>query len=171
MNQNSAESGKADVAKLGEASGVVVFCALMAGVELAGNIKWYFCVRMGSADARRFSTTRPPAQPDSIRLKDRLAEGLPIDLPRICAQDHVRHVGITTESCMQLSPLEKFKAPLGGQEIELQQVDYPAGGMSLLRIRIREKSRFTVFDIDPATAENWGKAMQQWAQKQDRANG
>lgn len=110
-----------------------------------------------------------PAQPDTIRLKDRLAEGLPIDPPRIYAQNHDRHVGVTTESCMQLSPLEKFRAPLGGQEIELQQVDYSAGGMSLLRIRIREKSRFTVFDIDPATAENWGKAMQQWAQKQDRA--
>ena len=106
-----------------------------------------------------------------LRLKDRLAKGLPIDPPRSYARDHVRYVGVITESCMQLSPLEKFKAPLGGQEIELQQVDYPAGGMSLLRIRIREKSRFTVFDIDPATAENWGKAMQQWAQRQDRANG
>ena len=72
---------------------------------------------------------------------------------------------------MQLSQLEKFRAPLGGQEIELQQVDYPAGGMSLLRIRIREKSRFTVFDIDPATAEGWGRAMQQWAQRQDHAKG
>jgi hypothetical protein len=80
-------------------------------------------------------------------------------------------VGVTMESGMQLSQLEKFKAPLGGQEIELQQVDYAAGGMSLLRIRIREKSRFTVFDIDPVTAENWGRAMQQWAQKQDGAKG
>lgn len=70
---------------------------------------------------------------------------------------------------MQLSQLEKFIAPLGGQEIQLQQVDYAAGGMSLLRIRIKEKSRFTVFDIDPATAGNWGKAMQRWAQEQDRA--
>lgn len=72
---------------------------------------------------------------------------------------------------MQLSQLEKFMVPLGGQEIELQQVDHVPGGMSLLRIRIREKSRFTVFDIDPATAESWGKAMQRWAGKQDRAKG
>ena len=72
---------------------------------------------------------------------------------------------------MQLRPLEKFTAPLGGQEIELQQVDYEAGGMSLLRIRIREKSRFTVFDIDPATAEGWGRAMQRWAQAQQCAEG
>ena len=72
---------------------------------------------------------------------------------------------------MQLSPLEKFTAPLGGQEIELQQVDYEAGGMSLLRIRIREKSRFTVFDIDPGTALAWGRAMQTWSEAQDRAEG
>ncbi|MBK7474304.1 MAG: hypothetical protein IPO58_22140 [Betaproteobacteria bacterium] len=72
---------------------------------------------------------------------------------------------------MQLSPLEKFTAPLGGQEIELQQVDYEAGGMSLLRIRIREKSRFTVFDIDPGTALAWGRAMQRWSEAQDRAAG
>ena len=47
--------------------------------------------------------------------------------------------------------------PLGGQEIELQQVDYEAGGMSLLRTRIREHSRFTVFDIDPQTAARLGR--------------
>ncbi len=72
---------------------------------------------------------------------------------------------------MQLTQLARFKAPLGGQEIDLQQVDYAAGGMSLLRIRIKEGSRFTVFDIDPATAANWGLAMQQWAQSQEGANG
>jgi hypothetical protein len=72
---------------------------------------------------------------------------------------------------MQLRQLEKFKAPLGGQEIELQQIDHVAGGMSLLRIRIKEGSRFTVFDIDPATAGNWGKAMVQWALGQPGAGG
>jgi hypothetical protein len=66
----------------------------------------------------------------------------------------------------QITPLEKFRAPLGGQEIELQQVDHEAGGMSLLRIRIRERSRFTVFDIDAGSAESWGKAMQEWARRQ-----
>lgn len=64
--------------------------------------------------------------------------------------------------------LEKFKVPLGGQEIELQQIDYEAGGMSLLRTRIREKSRFTVFEIDPQTAELWGQALLRWAQSQGR---
>ena len=65
--------------------------------------------------------------------------------------------------------LAKLRAPIGGQEIELQQVDLDAGGMSLLRTRIREKSRFTVFDIDPQTAEAWGDALLRWAQSQTKA--
>ena len=40
--------------------------------------------------------------------------------------------------------------------------------MSLLRTRIREGSRFTVFDIDPLTAEQWGEALVRWAQSQPR---
>lgn len=63
-------------------------------------------------------------------------------------------------------PLAKLRAPLGGQEIELQQIDHEAGGMSLLRTRIREKSRFTVFDIDPQTARDWGEALVRWAESQ-----
>ena len=66
------------------------------------------------------------------------------------------------------SSLLKLRAPLGGQEIELQQIDFDAGGMSLLRTRIREKSRFTVFDIDPQTAEAWGLALLRWAQAQPK---
>jgi len=61
--------------------------------------------------------------------------------------------------------LEKFKVPLGGQEIELQQIDHAEGGMSLLRIRIREARRFTIFDIDPATARHWSDAMRLWSDK------
>jgi hypothetical protein len=66
----------------------------------------------------------------------------------------------------QISGLTKIKVPLGNQEIELQQIDHVEGGMSLLRIRIREGKRFTIFDIDPATAEQWAVAMQQWANSQ-----
>jgi hypothetical protein len=51
----------------------------------------------------------------------------------------------------QISELAKFKVE---------------GGMSLMRIRIREGKRFTVFDIDPATAEQWAAAMQHWANSQ-----
>lgn len=66
----------------------------------------------------------------------------------------------------QITPIDKFTVPLGGQDVELQQVDFESGGMSFLRTRIREKSRFTIFDIDPATAERWGREMLHWAQTQ-----
>ena len=69
---------------------------------------------------------------------------------------------------LRLTPLFRVRAPLGGQEIELQQVDFEAGGMSLLRTRIREKSRFTIFDVDPLTAEQWGEALVRWARGQPR---
>ncbi len=67
-----------------------------------------------------------------------------------------------------ITPLEKFTSPLGGQVIELQQLDYDAGGMSLLRTRIREKSRFTVFEVDPLTARRWGEALLKWVDSQER---
>jgi len=67
-----------------------------------------------------------------------------------------------------ISEITKFKVPLGSQEIELQQIDHVEGGMSLLRIRIREGKRFTIFDIDPSTAEQWATAMQQWAASQTK---
>ena len=69
----------------------------------------------------------------------------------------------------RLTPLAKLRAPLGGQEIELQQIDFDGEGMSLLRIRIREGTRFTVFDIDPVTAEQWARAMLDWALLQPRS--
>jgi len=69
-----------------------------------------------------------------------------------------------------ITPIEKLTNPLGGQQIELQQLDYPSGGMSLLRTRIREKSRFTVFEIDPQTARRWGEALVRWAQTQPVAD-
>ncbi|MEK9777169.1 MAG: hypothetical protein VW339_13655 [Quisquiliibacterium sp.] len=70
---------------------------------------------------------------------------------------------------LSLKPLAKILVPLGGQEIELQQLDYAVGGMSLMRVRIREGRRFTVFDIDPVTAQAWGEEMICWAQGQSQA--
>ena len=64
---------------------------------------------------------------------------------------------------LSVTPLARLRAPLGGQEIELQQIDYRHGGLSLLRIRIREGRRFTVFDIDAATARDWAAAMGRWS--------
>jgi len=64
--------------------------------------------------------------------------------------------------------LLKLKVPLGSQEIELHQIDHVEGGMSLLRIRIREGKRFTIFDIDPASAQQWAATMLLWADSQAR---
>lgn len=61
--------------------------------------------------------------------------------------------------------LDKFAATPFKQEIELQQVNHEAG-FSTLRLRIREGKRFTIFDIDEATAEHWGNALLGWAKTQ-----
>lgn len=68
-------------------------------------------------------------------------------------------------------PIEVLTNPLGGQVIELQQFDHDSGGMSLLRTRIREKSRFTVFEVDPETARRWGEALVRWAKSQQQPAG
>jgi hypothetical protein len=70
---------------------------------------------------------------------------------------------------VQITSLQKFSVPLGGQAIELQDILHDGGGMRLLRIRIRERTRFTIFDIDAGTARQWGAAMQLWADAQPPA--
>jgi hypothetical protein len=65
-----------------------------------------------------------------------------------------------------ITTLDRFTVPLGGQSIELQEVVHAEGGMALLRLRVREGKRFTVFDVDPATARRWGEAMAAWARRQ-----
>ncbi|MCX7896751.1 MAG: hypothetical protein N2441_02640 [Rhodocyclaceae bacterium] len=66
----------------------------------------------------------------------------------------------------QVITLDKFRVPLGNQEIELQQIEFAAGGMPMLRLRIREHRRFTIFDIDPVTAARWAQTMGDWAARQ-----
>lgn len=64
----------------------------------------------------------------------------------------------------KITSLTAFRNPYGNQEIELQQVEYEAGGTPMLRLRIRERgARFTIFDVDPVTAKHWGEIMTQWA--------
>ena len=69
---------------------------------------------------------------------------------------------------LALTPLARYRNPIGGQDIELQQLDYAHGGISLLRLRIREGKRFTIFEVDPVTARLWGEAMVRWAERQGR---
>jgi hypothetical protein len=64
----------------------------------------------------------------------------------------------------EITSLSKFRNPFGNQEIELQEVRYEAGGTPMLRLRIRERgARFTIFDIDPTTANYWAEAMLKWS--------
>jgi hypothetical protein len=72
-------------------------------------------------------------------------------------------------STTRLTALAKLRAPLGGQMIELQQIEFEGGGMPLLRTRIREGSRFTVFDIDPVTAAAWARALLDWVALQPQS--
>lgn len=65
-----------------------------------------------------------------------------------------------------ITELDKLTVPLGGQQIELQQIDHAEGGMSLLRIRVREGKRFTIFDIDAQTAARLTATMQTWVASQ-----
>lgn len=65
----------------------------------------------------------------------------------------------------EITKLDKFLSTPFRQEIELQHVDH-AAGFATLRVRIREIKRFTVFDMDAATAEHWGKALLDWAATQ-----
>lgn len=67
----------------------------------------------------------------------------------------------------QINELHKFKLPLGGQEVELQEITHAEGGMSMLRIRIREAKRFTIFDVDPLTTRQWAEKMLEWAKTQE----
>lgn len=60
------------------------------------------------------------------------------------------------------APVASLTVPLGGQQIEMHPIEFNAGGLPLLRVRIREGRRFTVFDIDPDTAVAWGEALRAW---------
>ncbi len=62
-----------------------------------------------------------------------------------------------------ITSLDKFRVPVGNQEIELQQIEFAAGGVPVLRLRIREHRRFTIFDIDPVTAARWADVMKNWS--------
>jgi hypothetical protein len=66
----------------------------------------------------------------------------------------------------KITSLDKFRVPIGNQAIEIQQIEYEAGGMPMMRIRIREHSRFTICDVDPVTAKRWGQVMADWARSQ-----
>ena len=50
------------------------------------------------------------------------------------------------------------------KQIKLEDMDL-GGGMHLMRITIKEGSRFTQIDLDQATAKTWAESMIEWANK------
>lgn len=61
----------------------------------------------------------------------------------------------------EVTEIGRIAAPFR-REIVLQDVLHESG-MRMLRVRIREGTRFTILDIDAPTAEAWATAMQTWA--------
>jgi hypothetical protein len=105
---------------------------------------------------------RPQHAARSITAQDLASCACHAHLP-----SHAPHHQARTVS--RVTSLTKLQVPLGGQDVELQEIDFDvgAGALPLLRTRIREGKRFTVFDIDPATARAWGEALLAWAQRQE----
>lgn len=60
--------------------------------------------------------------------------------------------------------LGNFTLPLGGQQVALQEIIHAEGAMPMLRVRIRENKRFTIFDMDPVSAREVAGAMLRWAE-------
>ena len=66
---------------------------------------------------------------------------------------------MTLETSKELS---KIQAPYG-REIIIQSITHESG-MEMLRVRIKEGSRFTILDIDPETAQKWGEVFFGWVE-------
>ncbi len=64
-----------------------------------------------------------------------------------------------------ITPIDKLRLPFGGQEIEFQNFTHESGGVPFLRIRIRENKRFTIFEVDPTSAQKWADVMHAWAKE------
>lgn len=77
----------------------------------------------------------------------------------------IAEVTMSMDSVGEVTSLDKFRVPVGNQEIELQEIRFAAGGVPVLRLRIREHRRFTIFDIDPVTAARWARVMATWSEQ------
>ncbi len=60
------------------------------------------------------------------------------------------------------SEIAVIEAPYKRQ-VRLEEVSYESG-MRLLRVTIREGARYTILEIDAATAGEWGQHMLRWSQ-------
>ena len=62
-----------------------------------------------------------------------------------------------------INELAKIEAPFG-KEINFQDIMHESG-LQMMRIRIKEGSRFTILDIDHDTAKKWGNIFNTWMKK------
>jgi hypothetical protein len=60
--------------------------------------------------------------------------------------------------------LAEIDAPYG-RRVRLNEVIYPSG-MKLLRVTIQEGARYTILELDAATATLWADGMAGWARTQ-----
>ena len=60
-----------------------------------------------------------------------------------------------------LGDLDAFDAPWG-KKVVIQKIEYE-GGLVLLRVRIKEGSRFTLLDLDAESAKRLAKSLNAWA--------
>jgi hypothetical protein len=95
-----------------------------------------------------------------------LGNGIQALALRYCAPICKAPLTIRNPLVDKITSLDKFRVPIGNQEIELQQIEFAAGGVPLLRLRIREHRRFTIFDIDAVTAGHWAEVMENWSKQQ-----
>lgn len=64
----------------------------------------------------------------------------------------------------RVTDLEEFPAPWG-RSIRLQEIEYQ-GGLVMLRVRIREGSRFTDLELAGDDARHLAGLLQSWAERQ-----
>lgn len=63
-----------------------------------------------------------------------------------------------------ITELAHIQAPWN-REVTLSAVDHESG-LKVMRVRVKEgRARFTILDIDAATARQWGQTMLDWAAK------
>lgn len=67
----------------------------------------------------------------------------------------------------RVTDLDEFPAPWG-RWIRLQEIEYQ-GGMVLLRVRIREGTRFTDLELTGRDAEYLADRLKEWAARQPPA--
>ncbi len=60
-----------------------------------------------------------------------------------------------------ITDVAEFNFPFK-KHVTLKNVAYD-NGSNWLRVTIREQRRFTIFDLDPESAANFGATLSQWA--------